>query len=154
MKNSTLSHDRHNSPLWPRYHPIWFKTLTLKDNCLFELLLGKKGEKNNISQFSATHTHIKLTFVSFFSFIFWHLSPYQFLDGFVPDICSLTTRNRKGHQSQWMCYICKVFQPHVTHEQHTLFHNVHSSQTKSILGQMCPGHFHNMQECSSFDTLW
>ena len=66
MKNSTLSHDRHNSPLWSRYHPIWFKTLTLKDNCLFELLLGKKGKKTNISQFSATHTYIKLTFVRFF----------------------------------------------------------------------------------------
>jgi len=44
---------RYNSPLWPKYHPIWFKTSTLKDNCLFKLLLGKKGKKTNISPFSA-----------------------------------------------------------------------------------------------------
>ena len=77
MINSTLSHERYNSPLWPRYHPIWFKTLTLKDNCLFELLLGTKGKKTNISPFPATHTYIKLTFVSFFPFIFLHLSLMQ-----------------------------------------------------------------------------
>ena len=69
MKNSTFSHDRHNSPLWPRYHPMWFKTLTLNDNCLFELLLWeKRKKKTNISQFSATHTYIKhlLAFPPFF----------------------------------------------------------------------------------------
>ena len=60
----------YNSPLWPRYHPIWFKTSTLKDNCLFKLLLGKKGKKTNISQFLASHAYIKLTFVSFFFLFF------------------------------------------------------------------------------------
>ena len=49
--------------LWTRYHPMWFKTFSLKDNSLFKLLLGKQ---TNISPFPATHTHIKLMFVSFF----------------------------------------------------------------------------------------
>ena len=62
-----------NSPLWPRYHPIWFKTSTLKENCLSNYCWGKKRrKKTNISPFPATHTYIKLTFVSFFSiFLFW-----------------------------------------------------------------------------------
>ena len=55
----------YRSPLWPRYHTIWFKTYILKDNCPFKLLLGKKGKKKNISPFPATHTYIKLTLVSF-----------------------------------------------------------------------------------------
>ena len=54
----------YRSPLWPRYHTIWFKTYILKDNCPFKLLLGKKGKKKNISPFPATHTYIKLTLVS------------------------------------------------------------------------------------------
>ena len=35
-----------NSPLWPRYHPIWFKTSTLKENCLSNYCWGKKRKKN------------------------------------------------------------------------------------------------------------
>ena len=34
-----------NSPLWPRYHPIGFKTSTLKENCLLKYCWGKKREK-------------------------------------------------------------------------------------------------------------
>ena len=60
-----------NSPLWPRYHPIGFKTSTLKENCLLNYCWEKKRKKTNISPFSATHTYIKLT-VSFFYF-FLHL---------------------------------------------------------------------------------
>ena len=50
----------YNSPLWPRYHPIWFKTSTLKDNCLFKLLLRKTNKKTNISPFAA-YTYIHKT---------------------------------------------------------------------------------------------
>ena len=51
--------------------PIWFKTSTLKENCLSNYCWGKKRrKKTNISPFPATHTYIKLTFVSFFQFFF------------------------------------------------------------------------------------
>ena len=39
------------SPLWPRYHPIWFKTSTLKESCLSNYCWEKKKTS---SQASAT----------------------------------------------------------------------------------------------------
>ena len=60
----------YNSPKWPRYHPIWFKTSTVKENCLSNYCQGKKVKKTNNSAFSATHTYIKLTLVSFFLLFF------------------------------------------------------------------------------------
>ena len=64
------------SPLWPRYHPIWFKTSTLKENCLSNYCGEKKiQKKTNIWPFRPTHTYTKLTLVSFFlDFFFVHLS--------------------------------------------------------------------------------
>ena len=64
---------------------LWFNTYILKDNCPFKLLLGEKGEKTNISQFLATHTYRKLTFVSCFLFFvpfpcLIFLSQNQFLE--------------------------------------------------------------------------
>merc|ERR1719237_163345 len=54
-------------PLFLGTFPIWFKTSTLKENCLSNYCWGKKRKKKtNISPFPATHTYIKLTFVSFF----------------------------------------------------------------------------------------
>ena len=86
----------YNSPLWPRYHPIWFKTSTLKDNCLFKLLLGKKGKKTNISPFLATHTNIKLTFVSFFFIFFLNLSHIKvILNQQTFSVSSLKTFNKR-----------------------------------------------------------
>ena len=35
-----------NSPLWPRYHPIGFKTSTLKENCLLNYCWEKKRKNN------------------------------------------------------------------------------------------------------------
>ena len=43
----------------PRYHPIWFKTSTLKDNCLFKLLTLWGKNNNFFSQFPAKRTYIK-----------------------------------------------------------------------------------------------
>ena len=64
-----------NSPLWPRYHPEWFKTSTLKENCLLNYCWGKKGKKTKISPFPATHTYIKLTLVSLFFLLFFCTFP-------------------------------------------------------------------------------
>ena len=36
-----------------------------------QTIVGKKGEKTNISQFSSSHTYIKLTLVSFFLLLFF-----------------------------------------------------------------------------------
>ena len=47
----------YRSPLWPRYHTIWFKTYILKDNCPFKLLLGKKGKKKNFTISCYTYIH-------------------------------------------------------------------------------------------------
>ena len=55
----------------------WFKTSLLKENCLWGRC-KKKVKKTNKSAFSATHTYIKLTLVSFFYF-FFAPSPKQFL---------------------------------------------------------------------------
>ena len=51
----------------------WFKTSLLKENCLWERC-KKKVEKTNKSAFSATHTYIKLTLVSFF-LLFFYFAP-------------------------------------------------------------------------------
>ena len=65
-------------PLFLGTFPIWFKTSTLKENCLSNYCWGKKTrEKNNISPFPATHTYIKLTFVSFFFNFFFAPFPYS-----------------------------------------------------------------------------
>ena len=65
----------------------WFKTSLLKENCLWGRC-KKKVKKTNNSAFSATHTYIKLTLVSFFLLFFMHFSlipikvctPGSFLD--------------------------------------------------------------------------
>ena len=54
----------------------WFKTSLLKENCLWGRCKKSKKKTNN-SAFSATHTYIKLTLVSFF-YSFYAPSPYCF----------------------------------------------------------------------------
>ena len=61
-----------------------------------KLLLGEKTrEKTNISPFPATHTYIKLTFVSFFfQFFFLHLSLNNKLDTWdTKALCSFWLKN-------------------------------------------------------------
>ena len=60
----------------PRYHHIWFKTSTVKDNCLVKLLLGDRQKENlTFHHLRPTHTqNIKLALFSLFCFIFFHLS--------------------------------------------------------------------------------
>ena len=50
----------------------WFKTSLLNENCLWGRC-KKKLKKTNNSSFSATHTYIKLTLVSFFLLFSMHL---------------------------------------------------------------------------------
>ena len=59
------------SPLWPRYHPIWFKTSTLKENCLSYYSWVKK---NNIWPFPA-YTYIHKTNIVSFLFCFFCTFP-------------------------------------------------------------------------------
>ena len=66
----------YNSPLGQRFHPITFKSYTLKDNCIYAIYSNycweKMKKKKKHYHFWPTHTYIhKLTFVSLFSlFIF------------------------------------------------------------------------------------
>ena len=74
----------YRSPLWPRYHSIWFKTYIMKDNCPFKLLLGQKGKKIIFHHFRLhnvqyTYIHKTNTCWFFFPFYFLHLSLRDFL---------------------------------------------------------------------------
>ena len=57
----------------------WFKTSLLKENFLWGRC-KKKVKKANNSAFSATHTYIKLTLVSFFYFFFYAPFPKMILE--------------------------------------------------------------------------
>ena len=58
------------------------------------------GEKTNISPFPATHTYIKLTFVSFFSFFFFWTFPLHNYDEMWASVMKAVPKLDESESSQ------------------------------------------------------
>ena len=86
----------------------WFKTSLLKENCLWGRC-KKKVKKTNNSAFSATHTNIKLTLVSFFSSLFFAPFPYNLLPFFLNHLWSLGLIGQSALSVWWGANeICQI----------------------------------------------
>ena len=101
------------SPLWPRCHPNGSKPLLWKRIVYQTIVGGKNEKKTNISPFPATHTYIKLTFVSFFSIFFctfpleWPCASELYILRHIktPRACS----RRVSHTVQWISVVQWIF---------------------------------------------
>ena len=64
-----------DNPKWSRYDPIWSKSSTVKDTCLFKVCWEKKEDKKTNTSTFLVYTYLpKLIFVRFFLLFFMNLS--------------------------------------------------------------------------------